>query len=80
MKRPRIPIKVLAPLLAGLALSVTILVFAELGHRRLEAAANAVNESLVAQSAVNEVLALVSDAETGQRGFLLTGRPEYLEP
>lgn len=30
--------------------------------------------------AANEVMALSLDAETGQRGFLLTGRPEYLEP
>ncbi|HZV84204.1 MAG TPA: CHASE3 domain-containing protein [Brevundimonas sp.] len=28
----------------------------------------------------NEVLTLVIDAETGQRGYLLTGQPEYLEP
>jgi signal transduction histidine kinase len=75
-----IPLKVLVPLAAGLALSITILVFAELGHRRLERAASAVNDSLAAQSAVNEVLVLASDAETGQRGFLLTGRKEYLEP
>lgn len=32
------------------------------------------------QVATKEVLALSIDAETGQRGFLLTGRPEYLEP
>ncbi|HST92388.1 MAG TPA: CHASE3 domain-containing protein, partial [Brevundimonas sp.] len=28
----------------------------------------------------NEVLTLLVDAETGQRGYLLTGQPEYLEP
>lgn len=32
------------------------------------------------QSVALEVLILAVDAETGQRGFLLTGRPEYLEP
>jgi len=32
------------------------------------------------QAVASEILALVSDAETAQRGFLLTERPEYLEP
>lgn len=70
----------MAPLAAGLALSVAILVFAELGHRRLEAASNAVADSFAVQAAVHEVVALVNGAETGQRGFLLTGRAEYLDP
>jgi signal transduction histidine kinase len=30
--------------------------------------------------AIQEALALMTDAETGQRGFLLTGNNEYLEP
>lgn len=30
--------------------------------------------------AIQETLALMTDAETGQRGFLVTGRDEYLEP
>ncbi len=75
-----IPLKLLVPLAAGLALSIAILVFAELGHRRLEAASNAVAESFAMQAALHEVGALVNAAETGQRGFLLTGRAEYLEP
>jgi signal transduction histidine kinase len=29
---------------------------------------------------VEEVFSIVKDAETGQRGFLLTSRPEFLEP
>jgi signal transduction histidine kinase len=29
---------------------------------------------------IQEVLTLMTDAETGQRGFLVTGRDEYLEP
>jgi signal transduction histidine kinase len=31
-------------------------------------------------STLHETLALITDAETGQRGFLLTGNAEYLEP
>jgi signal transduction histidine kinase len=36
--------------------------------------------ALEMEAAVNETLALVSDAETGQRGFLLTGDASYLDP
>jgi signal transduction histidine kinase len=75
-----IPIKLLVPLATGLAISIAILVFSELGHRRLEAASNAVAESFAMQAALHEVVALVNASETGQRGFLLTGRTEYLEP
>jgi signal transduction histidine kinase/CHASE3 domain sensor protein len=31
-------------------------------------------------ASVNAVLSMVKDAETGQRGFILTGREEYLQP
>lgn len=31
-------------------------------------------------TAVGDLMALTKDAETGQRGFLLTGKPEYLDP
>ncbi|MET0936890.1 MAG: CHASE3 domain-containing protein, partial [Luteibacter sp.] len=31
-------------------------------------------------TALSEVLSAVQDAETGQRGFLLTGNDRYLEP
>jgi PAS domain S-box-containing protein len=32
------------------------------------------------QDTANELLSLLKDAETGQRGFILTGRESYLEP
>jgi len=80
MPARRIPLKLLLPIAAGLALSVAILVFAEFGHRRLEAASGAVADSFAIQAAIHEATGLVNAAETGQRGFLLTGRPEYLEP
>ena len=35
------------------------------------------NELLLA---LDNVLSLVVDAETGQRGFVITGQPEYLDP
>ena len=35
------------------------------------------NELLLA---LDNVLSLVKDAESGQRGYVITGRPEYLDP
>jgi CHASE3 domain sensor protein len=46
--------------------------------------ANAVNQhlrsSLERRSHYRVTLQLITDAETGQRGYLLTGAPSYLEP
>jgi signal transduction histidine kinase len=78
--RPLLPLKVIVPLLLGVALSMAILVFSELGFRRLEAANRTMAVSLEMQSTLHEVLALIVDAETSQRGYLLTAQPEYLDP
>jgi len=78
--RPLLPMKVLFPLVLGVALSMAILVFSELGFRRLEAANRTMAVSLEMQSTLHEVLALIIDAETSQRGYLLTAQPEYLDP
>ena len=78
--RPLLPLKVLFPLVLGVALSMAILVFSELGFRRLEAANRTMAVSLEMQSTLHEVLALIVDAETSQRGYLLTAQPEYLDP
>ncbi len=75
-----LPLKLLVPLILGLVLSMALLVFSELSYKRLEAASDAVSESLEIQATLQEILALVADAETGQRGYLLTQRKEYLEP
>lgn len=68
------------PLVLGVVVSLSILGFAELGYRRLEFANAAMGTALEMEASVNETLALLGDAETGQRGYLLTGDPVYLEP
>src|SRR5918996_730763 len=78
--RPLLPLKVLFPLVLGVALSMGILVFSELGFRRLEAANRTMAVSLEMQSTLHEILALIVDAETSQRGYVLTDQPEYLDP
>jgi len=78
--RRLLPLRVMLPLVLGVVVSLSILGFAELGYRRLEFANRAMATALETESAVNETLALVSDAETSQRGYLLTGDAAYLEP
>ena len=73
-------VKLLIPLAVGCALSVGLLVFSERSHQRLNQANQLIAGSMETQAVASQLLALVSDAETAQRGFMLTERPEYLEP
>jgi signal transduction histidine kinase len=75
-----LPLKVVVPLVLGIIASLAIAVYAELGYRRLESANRQMAVTLEMQSMLHEALALIVDAETGQRGYLLTGKPEYLTP
>lgn len=47
---------------------------------RYIAAAQAVEQALAVRAAIDETLSQLKDAETGQRGFLITGENEFLEP
>ena len=75
-----LPLKLVIPLVLGIIASLAIAVYAELGYRRLESANRQMAVALAMQAAVHQTLALITDAETGQRGFLLTGKDEYLQP
>jgi signal transduction histidine kinase len=79
MKR-LLPLRVLLPLALGVIVSLGVLGFAEIGYRRLEFANRAMSAALEMETSVNETLALIGEAESGQRGFLLTGDPTYLKP
>ena len=79
MKR-LLPLRVLLPLALGVIVSLGVLGFAEIGYRRLEYANRAMSAALEMETAVNETLALIGEAESGQRGFLLTGDASYLKP
>ena len=50
------------------------------GQSRLNAANERVHDSQLRQQALSEFIALMSDAESGQRGYLLTGEISYLQP
>lgn len=75
-----LPLKVVVPLVLGIIASLAIAVYAELGYRRLEYANRQMAVALEMQASLNETLALIVNAETGQRGYLLTGKEEYLAP
>ncbi|MGB8435645.1 MAG: CHASE3 domain-containing protein [Burkholderiales bacterium] len=75
-----LPLRVLAPLLFGLAVSIAVLVYTERSYRRLDEVNRLIAASLETQAVLNELRALMADAETGQRGYLLTGNKRYLEP
>ena len=59
-----------------LLLIVNVAVFVMV--RRTSVAADAVEQAQEVRLLSQELLTRLVDAETGQRGFLLTGRPEYL--
>jgi len=75
-----LPLKIVIPLVLGIVVSLAIAVYAELGYRRLEIANRQMAVALEMQANLLETMALIVDAETGERGFLLTGKDEYLEP
>lgn len=65
-----------APALVTLAIGV----FSLLALAHLAAAGDAVARSRDIKESLHTVLARLTDAETSQRGYLLTGSPEYLDP
>ena len=79
LKSP-LPLKIVVPLLLVIVGSLAIAVYAEFGFRRLEIANRQMAVALEMEAALHEVLGLIVDAETGQRGYLITGKDEYLQP
>jgi PAS domain S-box-containing protein len=68
---------------ATLGPAVIILVFGVVAHDALgdvRRSGAAVQRGLRVQTALQKVVARLADAETAQRGYLLTGEPRYLQP
>jgi signal transduction histidine kinase len=61
-------------------ISLGILILSETGHQRLTAGYELGLRSMWAIARLGELRTLMLDAETSQRGYLLTGRENYLEP
>lgn len=79
MKRV-LPLKIAVPLVLGIVASLAIAVYAELGYRRLESANREMAVALEMQATLQEIFSQVINAESAQRGYLLTGKDEYLQP
>ena len=65
--------------LAILAVTLVVLIN-EASYHRTVSAVSAMEKAQSTQSALNELLQSMLDAETGQRGYLLTGNTNYLVP
>ena len=62
-------------------LAAAILIFInEVSFRQSTAAATTIEEAQQTRTSLNKLIQLVLDAETGSRGYLLTGEARYLEP
>lgn len=70
---------VYAPILLGVALVTTIFLVAEGGHARLNNNTVIFSGAQTRQGQLSRFLYLMRQAESSQRGFLLTEDPQYLE-
>jgi len=69
-----------APVLIGLALTIAVVIGGLLLAQRQERESERSRMAMDYQFALIEVLSALKDAETGQRGYLLTGEDRYLDP
>ncbi len=67
-----------APILLGVAFIATLFMVAESGYRRVHDAGQAISAAEDRQALLARYLRLVLDAESAQRGFLLTEDTRYL--
>ena len=75
-----LPPATLAGFLVAVLAVALIAFFTYRAMQSREEAAARVTQTLGTIQALQDVLSNVKDAETGQRGFLLTGEERYLEP
>src|SRR5690606_34307476 len=64
----------------AVALSVALLLVSEFSYRRSIDIAHELDAAIDARLLVQQLLRTVLDAETGQRGYLITGEAKYLDP
>src|SRR3954468_11664693 len=65
----------LAVLVAGLMMAIS-----ELAYHEADSQLNRLSLIVQVRLEITKVVRRVTDAESGQRGYLLTSRPEYLAP
>lgn len=67
-----------APILLGIAFIATLFLVAESGYKRIHQAGQVISAAEERQALITRYLRLVLDAESAQRGFLLSQDPKYL--
>lgn len=72
-------IRALSVPILGFALLLVVAVTAIIVKAEQDSAANWVRHTFAVESLINRVQSLVADAESGQRGYLITGRESYRE-
>ncbi len=75
-----IGVKLWSSLLVVLAAIVIVGVAAWTNINKFSASEKAIAHALDVQSQLADVMSLLKDAETGQRGYVITGEERYLEP
>jgi PAS domain S-box-containing protein len=65
---------------SAIGITAAVIVGASVSTRQLLSASRAVTHTHLVLDRLADVLARQTDAETGQRGFLLTGEPRFLDP
>jgi diguanylate cyclase (GGDEF)-like protein/PAS domain S-box-containing protein len=65
---------------AVFALVTVVALVSYFSARRYVDSVSAVEHTMSVEAAIAGTLSLLKDAETGQRGFVLTGDPQFLEP
>lgn len=76
------PLVVLVALLAVLALGITAALFSQIVTEAAQTREfrDRLDRSLETRAVTRIVFSMLQDAETGERGFILTGDPDFLEP
>src|SRR5579871_5640662 len=74
----RLPIVTMLIIASVMVIVIGLLSFQNSDSRRT--AARELNVSTQIREATDDLLSLLTDAETAQRGYLLTGKETYLEP
>ena len=67
-----------APILLGVAFIATLFIVAESGYKRIHEASQVISAAEDRQALMSRYLRIVLDAESAQRGFLLTEDTRYL--
>jgi CHASE3 domain sensor protein len=71
---------VIASLITGFALAFTTAVLTTVSTREISSASRRTTDTQDTLLDINQLLSSLIDTETGQRGYILTGLEDYLEP